>query len=197
MKQFTQQLSKFDPITGVVEGAPPAIERRLSDLKGVFADELAYEAALAEEDSLVYSTYCVAPEQGDGAMLYCIGKFMPGRIGAEYYMTKGHIHARPETAEFYFGLRGQGVMLLEDEASGDSQLLPLLPNGAIYVPRHTAHRTMNTGEVPLTYLSVVLADAGHDYEVIAARGNFRKVVVDLDGQPTMLDRAGFLESLSR
>jgi oxalate decarboxylase/phosphoglucose isomerase-like protein (cupin superfamily) len=55
---------------------------------------------------------------------------------------------------------------------------------------------MNTGEVPLTYLSVVLADAGHDYEVIAARGNFRKVVVDLDGQPTMLDRARFLESLS-
>ena len=65
------------------------------------------------------------------------------------------------------------------------------------MPGHTAHRTFNTGDEPLTYLSVVVANAGHDYEVIAARGNFRQVVVDVDGQPTMIDRASFLESLSR
>ena len=195
MNVLTQQLTRFDPITGVIEGAPPAIERRLSDLRGVFADQAAYEAALAKEDTLIYTSYCVEPAHGDGDMLYCLIKFTPGRIGSEYYMTKGHIHTWRAAAEFYFGLSGQGAMLLEDEFSGESKLVPLLPNSAIYVPGNTAHRTINTGSESFTYLSLGFAKAGHDYDFIAERGNFRKVVVVVDGQPTMMDRQAFLNSL--
>lgn len=53
----------------------------------------------------------------------------------------------------FSGLSGEGVMLLEDEAT-ESRLVPLRPHHAVYVPGHTAHRTMNTGTVPLTYLGV-------------------------------------------
>lgn len=102
-------------------------------------------------------------------------------------MTKGHLHSWREAAEFYFGLSGEGVMLLEDEATGESRMVPLRPNGVVYVPGHTAHRTMNTGQVPLTYVGVYPAKAGHDYRTIA-KTNFRWVVVERDGRPAMIER---------
>jgi hypothetical protein len=34
------------------------------------------------------------------------------------------------------------VVLLEGERSGESRIVPLLPDCAVYVPGHTAHRTM-------------------------------------------------------
>ena len=45
--------------------------------------------------------------------------------------------------------------------------MPLTPESAVYVPGHTAHRTINTGDMPLTYLGIYPARAGHDYGVIA------------------------------
>jgi glucose-6-phosphate isomerase len=102
-------------------------------------------------------------------------------------MTKGHLHAWRPAAEFYFGLSGEGVMLLQDEATGESRLVPLRPHHAIYVAGHTAHRTMNTGQTPLSYLGVYPAKAGHDYNTIA-KGNFRCVVIERNGQPAMIER---------
>lgn len=110
---------------------------------------------------------------------------MPGRIGDEYYLTKGHYHSCREADEVYIGLTGQGAMLLEDE--NDCRLVPLGPNQIVYVPGHTAHRTINTGTVPLTYIGVYPAKAGHDYGSIADK-NFRCVVVERDGQPVLLER---------
>ncbi len=113
---------------------------------------------------------------------------MPGKIGREYYLTKGHFHAWRPAAEVYLGLRGHGLMLLEDER--ESRVVPLMPQTAVYVPGHTAHRTINTGDEPLIYLGVYPAGAGHDYAAIAER-NFRTVVVEANGQPVLLDRAAY------
>ena len=163
------------------------MERRLSDLRGCFADAAAYERALALDNPLIYPSAAVEPAAGDGDLHYGIGLIMPGRVGNEYFMTKGHLHARREAAEFYIGLQGEGVMLLEDEAAGESCMLPLRPNQVVYVPGRTAHRTMNTGHGPLTYLGVYPANAGHDYGAIA-RENFRCLVVERDGQPVLVER---------
>ena len=179
-------LSRFDPATGEMPGVP-VTKRHLSDLRGCFADATAYAAALAAGDPLVYSVAAFEPACGDGDLHYGIGLIMPGRIGREYFMTKGHFHAWRPAAEFYFGLSGEGVMLLEDEATGESRMVPLRANQAVYVPGHTAHRTMNTGSVPLTYLGVYPAKAGHDYGAIAGK-NFRCMVIEREGQPAMIER---------
>lgn len=181
-----QILSHYNPATGELAGAKPT-ERYLTDLRGSFADAEAYEAALAVGNPLLYRVGGIAPATGEGDLHYGVGCIMPGKIGDEYYLTKGHLHAWRPAAEFYFGLSGEGVMLLEDEATGESRLVALRPHHAIYVPGHTAHRTVNTGAVPLTYLGVYPARAGHDYGVIAKR-NFRCVVVERSGQPVMLPR---------
>jgi len=83
---------------------------------------------------------------------------------------------------------------LEHETSGETRLLPFTANSAIYVPGFTAHRTINTGDVPLSYLGIYPADAGHDYGAIAER-NFNQVVVAVDGQPTLMAREDFLRRL--
>ena len=182
-------LSRFDPVTGVIPGAP-TVQRHLHDLRGCFADAHAFESAAAAGNPLLYSVAAVEPAGGEGDLHYGLGLLMPGKIGDEYFMTKGHLHAWRPAAEFYLGLAGDGVMLLEDEATGESRMLELRPHAVVYVPGHTAHRTVNVGPTPLTYLGVYSARAGHDYAVIAAR-NFRCVVVERDGQPALIERKAF------
>lgn len=179
-------LSQFNPATGEIPGTL-TVQRHLHDLRGCFADTAAFDAAAAAGNPLIYSVATVEPGNGAGDLHYGVVLLMPGKIGGEYYLTKGHLHSRREAAELYLGLTGEGVMLLEDEFDGESRMVPLRPNGAVYVPGHTAHRTINTGSVPLTYLGVYPAKAGHDYEAIA-RKNFRCVVVERNGRPVMLER---------
>ncbi len=185
-------LSRFNPATGEIAGVP-VIPRHLSELRGCFFDTSAYHAALEAGDPIVYTVSTVQSAHGSGDLHFGIGRIMPGRIGVEYYMTKGHLHACREAAEIYIGIAGEGMMLLEDELSAESQVVPLRPEQTVYVPGHTAHRTINTGSVPLVYLGIYPARAGHDYAPIAER-NFRKVLIERDARAVLLDRATLLKS---
>lgn len=173
----------------------PVVERRLSELDKVFADPDAFaETLVAQENPRVYTVSSVAPAEGNGQLHYGLGKIMPGKVGQEYFMTRGHYHEWREAAEIYIGLSGTGYMLLETENSDDGQLIPLLPNSIVYVPGFTAHRTINTGDTPLTYLGIYPAKAGHDYGSLA-QSNFRHVVVEVNGTPTLLRRTDHLAQL--
>jgi glucose-6-phosphate isomerase len=119
---------------------------------------------------------------------------MPGKVGREYFMTKGHFHAWRPAAELYIALRGRGLMLLEDERTGECRAAPLDAHSTLYVPGHTAHRTVNIGDEPLVYWGVLTSAAGHDYGAVAER-NFRLVVVEQNGQPAVLERAEYLRQL--
>jgi glucose-6-phosphate isomerase len=181
----------IDP--AALEGAD-FTERHLSQLRDCFADKAAFEAALAEGDPLLYRVASIAPAEGDGQLHYGLGILYPGKVGSEYYMTKGHLHSHRPAAEVYVGLAGEGSMLLEEEKTGESRLVNLSAGRVVYVPGFTAHRTMNTGQVPLVYLGIYPANAGHDYGAIAEK-NFRQVLVeDVDG-PTLVTRESFLRSL--
>lgn len=190
---LAQGLTRYDVEAGRIDGVP-LVERRLSSLDGCFTDADAYAAARAAGDPVVYSVSSVEPAAGDGDLHYGLGVIQPGRVGAEYYMTKGHLHAWRPAAEVYLGLGGEGIMLLEDERSGESRMLPLRPQGIVYVPGFTAHRTMNTGSTPLVYLGIYPARAAHDYGAIASR-NFRCVVVEVNGQPALIERSTLMASL--
>lgn len=185
----------LDLTTGQIEGTD-VLERRLSDLQGCFADEAAYQEQVRKENPVVYTVSSVKPADGDGDLHYGLGLIMPGLVGQEYFLTKGHLHEWREAAELYIGLRGEGAMLLEDEFSGESQLHPLGSNSTVYVPGNTAHRTINTGSSPLVYLGVYCAKAGHDYAFISER-NFSEVVVAQENGPKLIDREAYLTSLGR
>jgi len=187
---FAHELSRYNPHTGEITGAT-LIERRLSELTNVFADSQAYTAALAQGDPVLYTVASVQPDDKNDALFYAMSVLYPGRIGDEYYMTRGHYHALRTAPEVYLGLSGEGMMLLQDEATGVSRAHPLGPNSLVYVPGHTAHRTMNVGETPLVYLAICPLAAGHDYESIA-KTNFNQVIVAIAGKATVLDRKAWL-----
>jgi glucose-6-phosphate isomerase len=169
----------------------PSVVRRLSDLKYCFVDQAAYEADVLRDDAVVYSISVVEPGQGEGQLHIGLGVLMPGRVGAEYYMTRGHLHTWRSAAEVYYGLSGEGLMLLEGENGAEPASVPLRPNSVTYVPGHTAHRTVNIGDTPLTYLAVYPAQAGHDY-FVSPETNFQLVVIESGGQPQVLNRSALV-----
>lgn len=168
-------------------GNRPLTERRLADLRGCFDDAIAFEAALARGNPLLYAVSAVEPASGDGQLHYGLGIVQPGRIGDEYYLTKGHYHTHRAAAEVYIGLSGEGAMVLEDEATGATRLAPLTGRSVVYVPGHTAHRTVNTGNVPLVYFGIYPSNAGHDYAAIAQK-NFTHIVVATPTGPQLRRR---------
>jgi glucose-6-phosphate isomerase, archaeal len=176
---------RLDLESGCIEGAP-LVRRHLSDLRGLFVDRPAYDRQLAAADPLLYSVSSVEAGQDEGELHYGLGILMPGKVGNEYYFTKGHLHAWRPAAEVYLGLRGEGLMLLERDH--ESRAVALGPQRVVYVPGYTAHRTVNTGSEPLVYVGIYPARAGHDYKPIAER-NFRQVVMEQDGRSAVLDRS--------
>jgi glucose-6-phosphate isomerase len=161
-------------------------KRRLSQMRGIFADTAACEKALQSEDPLVYEFYELGAPERPGDLAFGSSITYPGRVGNEYYMTKGHFHTILETAEVYYTLSGEGFMLLENP-EGDSSLQPLSPGNAVYVPPRYAHRTINTGTVPLVSFFAFRGDAGHNYGAIETRG-YRKLVIEgPDGKPHAVD----------
>ena len=184
----------FDPTTAVISTFE-ASNRWLSGLADSFADELTYQSMLSQGDQLVYSLTSLDMAKGEGQLHYGFGILQPGKVGREYFMTKGHLHAWRPAAEVYICLRGQRMMILEHESAATADVVPFSENSVVYVPGHTAHRTVNVGNQPLVYWGVLSSDAGHDYEAIRLR-NFSQVVIEVDGQPCALPRGDYLNMLS-
>lgn len=189
LESFSRLMHRYDPTSAKLEGGVETV-RQLSQLAGAFQDEKAYQALLEEEDPVVYRVVAVEPAEGPGDLHYGLGTLYPGKVGQEYFLTKGHYHSRREAAEVYIGIAGEGRMLLQDEHSGESRLEELGQGQVVYVPGYTAHRTINVGAEPLVYFGIYPADAGHDYGAIAER-NFFKVLVERDGEPVLRDRDSF------
>lgn len=153
------------------------IQRRLSALKGQFADAAAYERLLAEDDRVVYEVYEIQRPHVAGELLTGISIVHPGKVGAEFHMTKGHFHTVLETAEVYVVLKGEGFMVMETP-EGEAHVEPLTPNRVLYVPPRWAHRSVCTSrQDDLVTLFVYPGNAGHDYGTIETQG-FRKLVVE-------------------
>src|SRR5689334_18687965 len=107
-------VATLDLHLGIIPGAP-LMRRCLADLSGAFADSVAFQKGLAQGNPLIYTVSCVEHRQGEGQLHYGLGKLMPGKIGSEYFFTKGHYHSWRAAAEVYVGFRGQGLLLLEDD----------------------------------------------------------------------------------
>ena len=82
------------------------------------------EAVLAIEDPVIYEYQELGAPEHPGDVAFGLSRGFPGKIGHEYYMTKGHFHNITDTAEVYYGLSGHGILLIENEA-GEWKTLPL------------------------------------------------------------------------
>jgi glucose-6-phosphate isomerase len=177
---------EWNPKDGIMDDPDNHIERFLSKVKDMFSDEEAADAYLREKgDIKVYEVYEKTIPQRDGEIQFCSSITHPGTIGDEYFMTKGHFHARRDTAEIYYCLRGRGFMMMELE-NGEYALEEMRPGRTVYVPAYYAHRSINTGDETLISLAVYPGDAGHDYGSIETSG-FKHLVVRKRGKPEVVE----------
>jgi glucose-6-phosphate isomerase len=160
-------------------------KRYLTNLRGMVADSAALEEMIKKENSLVYEFYEMGVPEHPGDLAFGTSICYPGKVGDEYYMTKGHFHAILDTAEVYLCLSGRGLILLENP-EGDWSYELLEPGKMAYVPKRYAHRSVNIGKEPFVQFFAFRADANHDYGTIETKG-FRKLVVEKDGDFAVID----------
>ena len=171
---------QFDLSAGTMEGFTRTTTRQASAMRGHYADSEAFEALVAAGDPLHYEVFEKPVPEEEGHLMYCISKLLPGLVGDEYFMTKGHYHTVPNTAEIYLCLRGNGYMLMKT-TDGDFVAEEFTPGRMVYVPPYWAHRSVNTGNDPLISFCVYPGNAGHNYGDIEVEG-FLKRVFQRDGQ---------------
>lgn len=166
-----------DIARGLLAGGSERYEKHLPDLAGVYRDDAAYAEAVARDGGEpVYWVESSTPETGRGALTIGLSVLRPGRIGDEFAMTRGHLHAQAEFAELYYGVAGSGVMLLES-VEGESRALPITPGVVVHVPGGWIHRSVNVGDDTLVTLFTYATEAGQDYGIIAEAGGMRQLVV--------------------
>jgi glucose-6-phosphate isomerase, archaeal len=179
--QHTTFIDPFAVALDLDQGLMPLAKhhliRRASDMRGYYADQAALERLIVEKsDPLHYEVFEVPVPQEHGHLMYCISTLQPGQIGEEYFMTKGHYHSVPNTAEIYLCLRGEGYMVMKT-SEGKFATEAMTRGRMVYVPPYWAHRSVNThASEPLVSFCVYPAEAGHDYGDIAVQGFPRRLV---------------------
>jgi glucose-6-phosphate isomerase len=170
----TEKLDKpfgvdFDLVHGIMKDPQVHTIRLASSMRGHYKDAKALEALVAQGDPVHYEVFEMKIPQEVGQLQFCISKTYPGNVGGECFMTKGHYHAVPGTAETYLCLRGEGYMIMK-LPTGESAVERFLPGRMVYVPPFWGHRTVNTGDEPLISFCVYPGEAGHNYGDIEKQG---------------------------
>ncbi|MDR2138848.1 MAG: cupin domain-containing protein [Tannerella sp.] len=155
--------------------------RTLGELSGLFEDEAARAALPA--DTLVYEVYSHMPvdEGRPGGLFFGLTRLFAGKVGREYFMTRGHFHRQADRTEYYWCLEGEGALLLMDEAR-QTRAERMFPGSLHHIPGGFAHRVANIGRQALVFAASWPSDAGHDYRTLAAAG-FEGRLLEVDGIP--------------
>jgi len=182
MKPFSMRL---DFKTGELQPHDRTNIRKLSDMKGMFLDTELGHRILEREDPVIYSfSERILPEE-NGHLQLATTSIQPGKIGEEFFMTKGHYHRRSDASEVYLGLAGEGFLLIQTE-KGDFESIAIQPGVTAYIPPYWGHRMVNTGSTPFIFFAVYPGDAGHNYGDIEKTG-FVRILIERNGKPLLID----------
>ena len=161
-------------------------KRMLSQMESMYLDNEKLKEMIEKKNILIYEFYQLAIPKEEGHLAYGTTILYHGKVGKEYFMTKGHFHSILNTAEVYYCLKGHGYLLMENP-EGETEIQEMSPGVSVYVPPRYAHRTINISEnEPLISFFTFRADAGHNYDTIEKKG-FRKLVIEENGSPVIID----------
>lgn len=163
---------------GLLKGANGHYKKTYDDLVGLYADEAAFEAILAERAGKVaYEVTSYTPGEKVSDLIMGVTRMEPGKVGDEFFLTRGHIHANGDRPEIYYGQSGTGLMQLESP-EGEVRLVEVKPQRICYVPPYWIHRSVNTGSDNLVMMFAYPSDSGQDYGIIERSGGMKVRIVD-------------------
>ena len=182
MHQETTNPILVDWQTGALrgEGVVARAVKTVGEMEGVFLDRGAWSRLDPAQAAYSVQFWRPVPDGTEGGLFWGNSTVFPGLVGDEYFMTRGHFHARRNRAEYYATVTGSGVLVLMDEARRASTQ-QMGPGTTHYIPGYIAHRVVNTGQTPLVFLACWPSDAGYDYETIEKHG-FSVRVLRRDGR---------------
>ncbi|HVT11234.1 MAG TPA: glucose-6-phosphate isomerase family protein [Fimbriimonadaceae bacterium] len=168
--------------TGLLSGAQVLdAQKCVGDLRELWMEP----AEIADPDALLYRTQTFRTGlEAEGILFWGNTTLMPGRVGAEFFMTRGHRHLRKTHGELCVTVWGQGALVLMDE-DRSTRFEEMRPGSTHWIDGRFAHRTVNTGDEPLVFLCAWPADCGHDYDEVARLG-FGARLLDVDGKPALV-----------
>lgn len=140
-------------------------------------DMVGYFKETPEPDTLIYEVY---EAETEGHQKLALTVMKPGKVGNEFFMTKGHFHEDDKAGEIYVCLKGNGMLIMQTK-EGKTDEITLKPNTVAYIPPGWAHRTINTGPEEFIMVAIFPETSGHDYGSIQEKG-FIKRVVEQAGQ---------------
>jgi len=152
--------------------------RKLKDITNIFEDQAALDGVDLEQVAYKVELHEPEPER-EGGLQFGTSYLYPGKVGNEYFMTKGHFHHILNRAEYYWGIGGKGVLLFMDE-DRKCWAENVEPGTLHYIPGHVAHRLVNVGDEILAVGACWSSDAGYDYGTIQEQG-FAVRVKEING----------------
>jgi glucose-6-phosphate isomerase, archaeal len=155
--------------------------RKVSDLSRMFSDQSAVEEIIKTGDRLVYQIRYYPFITHNSDMALGTTMIIPGKVGNEYHMTKGHFHEANNQPEIYHCVQGEGFLQMMTTA-GEYVSVPWKPDTITHIPPQFAHRVVNVGSVPLVFIASFHVAAGHVYDLITNKG-FKKIIIERDGKP--------------
>ena len=171
---------QLDINTGVFTPCVDTSSRKVSDLAMMFADQPAAQKMIADGDPLVYEIRYHPFKTDHSDMALGVTAIRPGKVGDEYFMTKGHFHERADQPEIYFSVKGTGYLLTES-LDGAFQVAEWKPGTITHIPPQYAHRAVNVGQDTLVFVASYHLAAGHNYEPVIARCS-AQIVVEQEGK---------------
>lgn len=160
------------------------IVRPISSVRELFEDQQAFDRLPQDAVAYEVASYLPEAEGTPGGLYYGITRIHPWMVGDEYMMTKGHFHAQIDRAEFYWGIQGEGLLLLMD-CDRNCRAEQVFPGSLHYIRGGIAHRMINTGKAIFSFGACWPSDAGHDYQTISREG-FAARVKRIDGEPHII-----------
>jgi len=115
-------------------------------------------------DTLMYTVYSF-DAQGDNTLLWGLTVMEPVLVAGECNMTRGHYHADQAQPEIYFGLAGEGLLLMMNH-TGECWAEQVTKGSVHYIEGNYAHRLINTGDMQFKVGACWPKAAGHDYKAI-------------------------------
>jgi glucose-6-phosphate isomerase len=174
----------YDLQEGSFSPCEKRVERFLSELGPLFHDGDTVGKLMNGGDPLIYEIFYQSYPASKSDWGIGVSRIRPGKIGDEYYMTKGHFHERDDQPEVYFCTKGTGYLLLET-VEGDFRAEEFGAGTVTHIPGHWAHRVVNVGDEPMSYIGIYSLSAGHTYARVLKQG-FAKIVVERNGQPEIM-----------
>jgi glucose-6-phosphate isomerase len=159
-------------------------QRKLTEIAAIFENQAAVNEFPADKLAYTVQSWLPVNDGTPGGLFFGVSTIMPGKMDSEYFMTKGHFHSQSDRAEFYWGVKGKGMLILMDR-NRKTWAEEVFPGSLHYIGGDIAHRLANTGDENLVVGACWPSDAGHDYEEIAING-FSARLMEVNGKPTLV-----------